>query len=227
MLVLKVVNLTCGILPASKFKNALLTKLGHSVHSSARISPILLLGTTKLIAGDDSSIGALNVLRNVRVTLASRAVVGQLNWISAAPFLVNVSPSATRGQLVMHESAALMNRHYLDASGGIVLGQFAIVAGVRSTFMTHGISLEDNVLDTQEIVVGEYAMVGSNCNMVLGAVVPDFSVVAMGSTVVRGQTETYGFYAGTPAKFKSSVGNGRFFSRNVGEVLPRPAEYES
>jgi acetyltransferase-like isoleucine patch superfamily enzyme len=218
---MKLIVLCCGLLPPSILKNRLLRLLGHAVHRTAIIKPIVILGETKIEAASSSTIGTLSVLRNVRVLLGQHSTIGQLNWISAAPFLVENSRCMSAGRLELGEHAAIMNRHYIDASGGVLLGSYSIVAGVRSTFMTHGIDVADNVLDTNSIEIGKYAMVGGNCNLVLGASVPSHSVVAMGSTVVRGLTEAHGFYAGVPAKFRKVIGGGDFFSRELGDVSPR------
>lgn len=217
----KMLVLVVGLLPASYSKNRLLSMLGHSIHRDAAINPILVIGGTRIHACAGSSVGSLTVFRNVDVYLGEGATVGQLNWISSAPFLMESARGSKSGRLSLDDHAAIMNRHYVDASGGVSLGAYSILAGVRSTLMTHGIDVNDNVLDTEEIRIGAYAMVGGNCNFVLGAVVPPYSIVAMGSTVVRGLSDPNGFYAGVPAKFKKTIEGGDFFSRTVGSVAPR------
>lgn len=217
----KLIALWCGLLPSSTAKNKLLTILGHSVDRGATIKPIIILGKTTIRASASSTVGGLNVFRNVNVYLGQGATIGQLNWVSAAPFLVANAAATRAGSLELGEHAAIMNRHFIDVSGGVSLGSYSIVAGVRSTLMTHGIDVADNVLDTDAIQIGAYSMVGGNCNLVLGAVVPSHSVVAMGSTVVRGLTETHGFYAGVPARLRKTIEGGEFFSRTIGDVSPR------
>lgn len=213
-------TLCCGLLPASRLKNRLLVMAGHSVHESSIIKPVVFLGATRIDAASNSSVGAFSVFRNVDLSLAENAVIGQLNWISSAPFLVKNSLSPNAGRLVVGEHAAITNRHYIDSSGGVVLDPYSIVAGVRSTLMSHGIDVGSNELVTDVIRVGAYSMVGGNCNLVLGAHIPSHSLVAMGSTVVRGLSEVRGFYAGVPAKYRKPV-DGAFFERASGEVLPR------
>lgn len=219
MSVKELIALGCGLLPASRIKNRLLVLLGHSVDASSTIKPVFLLGSTRVRTGPNSRLGSLNVIRNVQLSLASDAVIGQLNWISSAPFLVQSSESVESGRLELGAHASIMNRHYIDCSGGLILGPYSILAGVRSTVMSHGIDVGLNKLIARPIKIGDYAMVGGNSNLVLGAEVPSHSLVAMGSTVVRGLTETRAFYAGTPAKYRKAV-EGEFFHRAQGEVLP-------
>ena len=149
------------------------------------------------------------------------AEIGQFNWFSAAPFLVEESVSPIAGQFLLCAHASFTSRHYVDASGGVLIGEYATVAGVRSTFMTHGIDVEDNVLDSAPINVGRYAMVGGGCNLVMGASVPDYSLVAMGSVVIQGLDEPYSLYAGAPAKFKRALPVGAYSKRTTGAVPPR------
>lgn len=221
----KIATLFLGVLPASKVKNWALTRAGHDVHPTASIGPNLIWGSL-IVVGQGARIGSFNVLRGlVHVRIGQFAEVGQWNWLSAAPFLVASSQAPTAGTLSLGEHSSLTSRHYLDASGGITIGRFATVAGVRSVFMTHGINVADNVLDTAPIEIGEYAMIGSSTNFVLGSRVPDHSIVAMGSVVVGTLTETFALYAGAPAKFKKNLEPGRYSQRSIG-MVPTRNEHE-
>lgn len=213
-----------ALLPASRAKNWLLSRAGHVVDPTARIAPILVLGATTIEVGAEASVGALNVFRHVRsIRIGDGAELGQLNWISAAPFLVEASHDPVAGSLVLGPHSSLTNRHYVDVSGGVELQRFSIVAGVRSVLMTHGIDVVDGVLDTAPIVVGEYAMVGGSVKMVLGARVPARSVIAMGAVVVKGLTDEGFLYAGVPATSRRPIDMGRFGSRSTGKIAPRGA----
>jgi acetyltransferase-like isoleucine patch superfamily enzyme len=218
-------TLLVGLLPASRVKNRVLSTLGHTVSDSCHIGPVVILGATRLCVGDDAVIGPLTAFRHVTAVVGDRAEIGQLNWISAAPFLVEGSPVPSAGRFVIEHDASLTNRHYVDASGGVTLGAFSTVAGVRSVFMTHGIHPRDGVLDTAPVVVGSYAMVGGSVKFVLGATVPDRSVVAMGSTVVQGLHKPGALYAGTPAAFKRDLEPGYYVERTHGPIAPRWAPW--
>lgn len=213
-----------GILPSARAKNFLLNRLGHRIAKSASIGPVLLLGRTTLVVGDGARIGPFNVFRHVSAEVGDMAEIGQFNWISAAPFLVEESVSPITGQFLLGAHGSFTSRHYVDASGGVLIGEYATVAGVRSAFMTHGIDVEDNVLDSFPITVGKYAMVGGGCNLVMGATVPDYSLVAMGSVVIKGLTEPHSLYAGAPAKLKKALPAGAYAKRMTGAVPPRTRE---
>ena len=211
-----------GLWPSSKLKNRALNMLGHKISMSASIAPILIAGHTKLQVEDFARVGPLNAFRSVpRVFLGRNSEIGQLNWVSAAPFLIDTNASSAAGSFHLGEHSSFTSRHYVDASGGVAIGDFVTVAGVRSVFMSHGIDVADNVLDIAPIIVGDYAMVGGGCNLVMGAVVPAYSVVAMGSVVIKGLERTHALYAGAPAKFKKVVAAGAYASRRHGAVPPR------
>ncbi|WP_104165759.1 hypothetical protein [Cryobacterium sp. N22] len=219
----RLITLVVGFLPASTLKNMFLRWLGHEVARSASIAPVVLLGNKRLIVGDGARIGPFNVFRSLEVvSLGAWSEIGQFNWISAAPFLVHASSSTIAGSFSLGVHSSLTSRHYLDASGGIAIEEFVTVAGVRSVFMSHGIDVADNVLDSLPIRVERYAMLGGSCSLVMGATVPAHSVVAMGSVVTRGLDTPYALYAGVPARFKKLVPAGDYSTRTHGAVPARP-----
>lgn len=218
----RLVTLVVGLMPPSSLKNALLRALGHSVHPTARIAPMLILGATRLEVAEGVRLGTLSCLRDVCPARFERnAFLGQLNWVSAAPFLVAASGDPRAGTLLVGEEAAIMSRHYLDVSGGVEIGAYTVIAGVRSTFITHGVEMDTGLVETAPIIVGRRVMAGSSINLVLGAVVPDRAVIAMGSTVVRGLTEEQALYGGTPAKLLRHLPELPFMTRTQGPIDPK------
>lgn len=211
--------LAVGLLPASRAKNVLLRLLGHRVHPSARVSPCLLMRVGRLDLAARARIGTGTVIRSVRlVRFAEDSGVLQWNWISAVPAFARYDPDDDRpGTFVMGRHAALMSRHYLDVSGGLSIGAFTSIAGVRSTFITHGIDIAANEQQPRPIVIGERCLVSSNIVFVPGCSIPDRCLVAMGS-VVKGDLPLAGhLYAGNPATAKRPI-DGAHFDRAEGYV---------
>jgi len=197
--------LVVGLLPPSSLKNRLLNLLGHDVDPTATIAPVVIVGRTRLSVGPRASIGPLNIFRDVSIVRIGAACdIGQLNWFTAAPLLVDGSPNPVAAVFEMGEAASLTNRHYVDAAGGEFLGAYSLVAGVRSTFMTHGVDVVDNSMSTKPIRIGERSTVGSNCKLLPRAMVPGRSVVAMRSTVVAALQGDEQLFAGAPAKAKKT-----------------------
>lgn len=212
-------KLIVGLQPPSKLKNRLLTLFGCQVDYSSIVGPVLIWKVRELVIGPGAVIKGFNVLRNLELCeFGANSVVGQWNWISAAPFLVAPSSNPNAGNFRLGYESSLTSRHYIDASGGVQIGEFSTIAGVRSTFMSHAIDVEANEMTTGSIIVESYSMVGSNVKLVMGASVPARSIVAMGSIVTPGLTETDRLYAGSPAVAKKVLNPAGYMVRQTGRV---------
>lgn len=211
-------GLLWGLLPACTLKNWLSRGLGYRVHPSARVHPILLLGVQQLAVGQQARIGSFSVFRRLRqMTVHDFGRIGQWNWVSSAPEFWSVSESAGRFSVGQH--ASITSRHYIDCSGGFTIGEFSTLAGVRSTVITHGISIERSAQQCSGVVVGRYSIVSSNVKLVPGANVPDNSLVAMGAVVTKGLVEPFCIYGGVPARrIISMPRDSLYFSRSEGRV---------
>jgi acetyltransferase-like isoleucine patch superfamily enzyme len=206
-----------ALLPRSRVKNRLLTALGWQVHPTARVGICLIQRVDRLVVGERCVVGHANVLRDLHhVTFGPGARMGRWNWVSGARML---KEDPSRHHLELGRESALMSRNYVDASGGVRIGEFTTVAGVRSTFITHGIDLHDSEQRTAPIEVGAFSIVSSNVRLVPGAVVPDHSLVAMGAVVTPGLVEPYRLYAGAPATARRPLDpESGYFTRTIGPV---------
>ena len=201
--------------PRSKLKNCMLRLLGHHVHPDARIGPVLAIRLGLLEMDRASSIGPGNVIRDVeRLKLGEGAGIRQWNWIGAASPLVE---RGAPGELVVGKCSSITSRHYLDCSGGIYIDQYVTVAGVRSTFITHGIDVSRSVQSYRSIRIGDYALVSSNCKLVPGATVPARSLVGMGAVVAEGLRTPQELLVGVPARPLRATG-GKYFERSEQSV---------
>ncbi|MGH2559518.1 MAG: acyltransferase [Thermomicrobiales bacterium] len=167
--------------------------------------------------GRQSRIGHFNVVRNVpRLVLGHHAAIGQWNWITCGEHFVGgraaVPPPKEQG-LFMAPYAALTSRHYVDCPGGVSIGDYAVVAGVRSSLITHEVDFDTSTMVCRPIRIGKYSYVGSNVKITPGSSVPDFCVVGMGAVVAGELTEEHTLYAGVPAKPIRTVEHGSFFRR--------------
>ena len=198
-----IVLLLLGLLPASRPKNRLLTLCGRgwSVAATARIHPTVLWRVGRLHAGERCHIGPGNVLRQLaRVELADEASIGQFNWITAEASYAEQADPALAGCLLLDFGAAIASRHYLDCAGGVTMGSMSILAGVRSTFLTHWADHAQWVLRAAPIRIGDSVIVSSVATVTAGAAVAERSIVAAGAVVPKALTEPARLYAGVPAK---------------------------
>lgn len=208
-----------GLIPHSRLKTMLMNRLlGWSVHPTASVAPCLFLRITHVSLGAGSRLLGFSVFFDVdQLLLGDDAVVGRWNWVSAARELRTPVLDARAGghaaSLRLGGGGAITSRHYIDCSGGVDLGAFTVLAGVRSTVLSHQLDVGRSEQDVQPVSVGDYCFVGSNTKIVPGASIPDRCVIAMGS-VVAGALPDEGFlYAGVPARAVKPLENGLYFTR--------------
>ena len=207
-----------GLLPATRTKNRLLRLLGHRVHRTARVSPILLLGVERLVLGPGAVIGAGTTFRNLRrIELHTGAVIGGWNSISASPLYRTPGVSADEdvaGAIVLGEGAFITNRHYLDCSGGLILGRWAGMGGVHTVVLSHSIDLGDYTTWCGTVRFEDHSFVATATRILAGSTLPARSVLAAGAVLLPGLTEPDAMYGGVPARMiRKDVSNGRWFVR--------------
>lgn len=211
----KWVALLIFLLPPSLAKNVCLRALGYKVGKNVRIYPTIVLGVRNAHFGSNVRIGPGNVFRDLEyLELGESARIGQWNWISAAtPLVVAGAP----GSLKLGQHSAITSRHYLDASGGISIGRYTTVAGVRSTFVTHGIDWRTAEQTYKGIKIGDYCLLSSNLNVPPGARVSDCIVVGMGATIPSRELES-GHLLIQPRATAVAETTGEYFGRDSGYI---------
>lgn len=153
--------------------------------------------------GESSSIGHLTVSRTPGLLrLGAHSRIGHFNWIGGEPAdspLFRGEPPRCP-QSVIGNHSAVTTRHYLDCTSSIVIGDFTTVAGMRSVFFSHGIDVEAAKQRSAPITIGSYCLVGTNCVVLAGSVLPDCSVLGAGSLLRAHHHETHRLYAGSPTR---------------------------
>jgi acetyltransferase-like isoleucine patch superfamily enzyme len=194
--------------------------LGARIDRTARIG-LSIVDCDLLEMGPGSRIGHFTVLRGLRhAHLGSEATVGNFNWITAAPIFQARSNGADGdGCFSLGRESAITSRHYVDCSGGVTIGEYTTVAGVRSTILSHQIDVREGLQSTRSTHIGDNCLVSSNVCLTPGASVPDRSVIAMGAVVVGHLDMVGALYGGVPARvLRSSVDTGEYFRRKSGFV---------
>ena len=194
--------------------------LGARIHRSATIG-LSIVDSDALDMGPGSRIGHFTVFRGLRqIRLGTGAHVGNFNWITASlMFQSQASESSEHGCFTLNRESAVTSRHYVDCSGGVSIGEYTTVAGVRSTILSHQIDLAEGVQTSKATRVGDFCFVSSNVCLTPGSSVPDRSVVAMGAVVVGDLAPAGALYGGVPARvLRSSVDTDKYFRRTRGFV---------
>ena len=210
-------------LPWSLRRAILRSYFRYEIADTCRIG-FSLLYPKRLVMKDGARIGSLTVCKDIDLLeLGESASVGNLTWITGFP-------SGTTGhfehqfdrrpELLMGAHSAITNRHLIDCTERIRIGAFTTVAGFASQLLTHSINLETNRQEASPITIGTYCFLGTNCVLLGGSVLPDYSVLAAKSLLNKEYQESCYLYGGVPAKpIKALDITNKYFQRRTGYVM--------
>ena len=211
------------LLPWQLRRSFLEKQFGYQIHPTARIGFAWIL-PNRLIMEEGSRIGSAIVCKNIDLLhLKAHAIIGRANWITGFP--LGPSPhfahqTDRRPELIVGEHTAITNRHLLDCTNSVTIGRFTTFAGFHSQIITHSIDLEKNRQSSKPVHIGDYCFVGTNCVLLGGSALPDFSVLGAKSLLNKSFAETYQLYGGVPARpVKSLSRDCKYFQRTEGFVV--------
>lgn len=216
--------LLVGLLPACRMKNVLLCLLGRgwSIARSARIQPNVLWRVRRLQLGEGAYIGPGNAFREIAlVELGENAEIGQFNWFSAAAQYVRQADKNSTASLVMETNSAITSRHYVDCSGGVRLEPMVLVAGVRSTILTHSINAREWQQEAEPVVLGRSSLVFTNVVITAGTTIADGCLVAAGAVVAEDLDVPGKLYAGVPARIVADMSTAAYLHRSGSRDVSR------
>lgn len=175
----------------------------YKIDKRVRIGFGTLIRVQSFEAGRGTVIGPLNVFKGpIRVRIGSEARIGRLNqffcsWhISSEKFTERYYTPT----LEMGDRTLVLNSHFFDIYGRVVIGNDSWIAGNGSQFWTHGLSVMD-----RDIFVGEKNYIGSAVRFAPGTSIGHRNIVAMG-TVVLGKVEASdSLISGFPARAIRSI----------------------
>ena len=211
------------LLPWGMRRSFLESQFGFSIHPSCHIG-LAWIFPARLIMEEGSRIGHLTVCKNIDLLhLKARSSIGRANWITGFP----LGPSRhfahehdRQPQLIVGEESAITHRHLIDCTNSVLIGKFTTFAGFQSQILTHSIDLEKNRQASAPVRVGDYCFVGTNCVLLGGATLPDYSVLGAKSLLNKAFTETHYLYGGVPARAIEKVpAESAYFHRSEGFVF--------
>jgi acetyltransferase-like isoleucine patch superfamily enzyme len=197
----------------------LLRALGHKVGKKVKIG-FSFLYCNKIKIGNEVKIGHLNLFLNDNILLNDRVVIGYLNILKGPFSIVLKKQSAlgnknylTRGpmgitygesSLILGELTKITTGHHLDLTKSITIGDFSILAGIRSQIWTHGYYHadvgKDRIRIDGEIRIGHNVYIGSSCIFNPGVKVSNSVHIGAGSVIAKDLTEP-GMYVGQGLRF--------------------------
>jgi acetyltransferase-like isoleucine patch superfamily enzyme len=199
--------------------------LGYELHPTSRIG-FSLVFPGKLIMGPGSRISHLNVCKGLdRIEMAENTSIGRLNWITGFP-----APSKPgqhfhhqtdrRSELVLGPNSGITNRHFVDCTNSITLGDFSNVGGFRCQLMTHTVDIVAGRQSSAPISIGPYSLVSTACVMLGGSSLPAYSVLSACSLANKPLSETHTLYGGVPARaLKRLPPDAGYFVRKTAYII--------
>ena len=155
------------------------------VHATARVSPLADLEAS---------------VRGTRFVLGARSVIDSF---------VKFKPAGGHGDVVIGEDVVINSGCVLYSGNGIRIGNgVAIAANCTFAPVNHAYQDRNRTIRSQGfkpskggIVIEDDVWIGANCVLLDGAVLRQGCVVGAGS-IVSGELEAYGIYAGQPLQLK-------------------------
>ena len=202
----------CTLLFPSFILRPVLKLLGHSVGSNIKIG-FSFINVEKLILKDNVSIGHFNLVLNEDLELEKNSKIGYLN-ILKGPFKIYLKERAALGNknyltrakkgitygdsiLQLGILTKITTGHHLDMTRNISIGDFSILAGIRSQLWTHGYYHSsvgaDRIRIDGEIHIGDNVYVGSGCIFNPGVKIANAIHIGGGCTISK-NLENPGMY---------------------------------
>ena len=190
--------------------------LGWDIHPTAYLGRSLV-DVRHVTMGPESMIGPFNVIRALdRLELGRGANIASRNWIVGVPVDSAIYAHAENRDpsLVLGEFAMVTVGHDIDCADLVELGDHAVIAGFRSSVLTHSLNFVNDRFVTGAVRLGPYAVLLSDCVMLTGTGIPARSIVSAGSVVATPLSAEQTFYRGNPAEaVRELPDNLRFFRR--------------
>jgi acetyltransferase-like isoleucine patch superfamily enzyme len=190
-----------SLLPSS-WKIAILRKQGHIIGDNVSIG-CCYLDIAKIILGNNTYVGNFNYFKNLKVLkMEDNSYIGPLNWFSASRF--NNMANVGFGVFRIMRNAGITGRHFFDLAESITIGEETLVAGFRSIFWTHTMSVEGGNINAP-IFIGDKCYIGAEVQFVPGSSVGNCTFVGAGAVVTKDYSHiTHVLLAGNPAKVRKS-----------------------
>jgi acetyltransferase-like isoleucine patch superfamily enzyme len=173
--------------------------------------------------GSGARIGHLTICKGIEsLDMEENTHIGNLNWITGFPLRGHRHYKNQQDRfpsLFIGRHAAITNRHLIDCSDRVIIGQYSTFAGFRSQILTHYINIATNRQMTRPVTIGKYSFVGTQSVFLPGSVLPDYSILSANSLLNKAFNEPYCLYGGVPAeKIKTIPRDSQYFTRESGYV---------
>lgn len=223
MILKAVINVVLWVFPWAIRRRLMIAFWGYRLSSTARIGYSIIL-CRRLVMMSDSRIGNLSVCKNIdTLEIGEYSSIGSLNFITGFPTTNTMHfnhVTDRRCELVIGRHSAITSRHFIDCNGGVYVGNFTTIAGIRSQVLSHSIDLYRGRQDAAAVQIGNYCFIGTGVIFLPGSRLPDYCVLGAGSVLNKQYEKILSVYAGVPAKQVKALNlnDVAYFSRAIGWV---------
>jgi serine acetyltransferase len=195
---------------------------GYKIHPTARIGLSLIL-VDRLELEAHAKIGSFSLFKGLSLLrVGESGYIGNLNWVTAYPqdgALFYTSEEERKPELIVERHAAISNRHLIDCSNSVLIGEFATFGGWRSQVLTHSQDIGQGKQVTRPVRIGAYSFVGTGIIIFGGSILPDHCILGAGSVLNQAFNEPYMLYSGNPARPITALSQSmEYFNREKGFV---------
>jgi acetyltransferase-like isoleucine patch superfamily enzyme len=195
----------------------------HQIHPTAKIGLFTYLDATSIHLGEHTVIGHFNFCENLEnFHIGSGCLIGNSNSFKALPLgsSKHFRTEADRDpSFYVGNEVSIGKSHGFDFCNSIRIGDFTAIAGERSSLLTHGIDMKENIQKSAPLSIGNYCRIGTCCVFKMGSRLPNYSVVGANSMVHKAFDEEYALYSGVPAKLVKKLDPSlQYFHREKGFV---------
>jgi acetyltransferase-like isoleucine patch superfamily enzyme len=221
---IKMILMLLSIFLPSKIKVFLYNRfLGWELDATIKIGYSLLL-CNKLVMERGAKIGNLTIVKGLsQLYIEENGSLGSLNWITGFPKVESkhFDMDLDRNPLLhIKKHAAITNRHLIDCTDSVIIGEYSTFAGFRNQILTHSINLKESRQRCKPVIIGSYCFVGTGCILLPGSSLPNYSILAAGSVLTGCASEEWCLYGGAPAKKLKNISPAeyKYMQRPVGYV---------
>ena len=169
------------LLPSPLQRYWLQVFLGWEIGKGSKIGLSIILAD-KVTVGSGCRIGHCNFAKNIRLfQMGNGCTMLSFNQIAGAPY------EGWPAELIVEDSVMITSRHFLDASGRIIIGEGTTIGGREIHFWTHTLrkSPKDEIqLEWGQVLIGKGSYLGARSTLVLASI-PENSIVGAGALVVK------------------------------------------
>lgn len=217
-----VIKLISPLLPWPLKRMVLQLVFGYKIEPSAYIG-LSWIYPEKLQMANGARIDHFNVAIHLdHITLKENARIGRNNWITGMSTKSKkhfTHQTERNAAFILGKESAITKNHHIDCTNLVSIGDFSIVGGYQSQFLTHSIDFINNRQHSNPIIIGNYCFIGTRSILIGGSVLPDNSILGANSLLNKRCEEPFMLYAGSPAiGVKSIPKDAKYFSRTEGFV---------